>query len=177
MVKWNIDGSHTSVGFEVKHMMVSKVRGRFGEFTGTIDGDPADLANCTITFDIDVRSIDTSNEDRDNHLRSPDFFEVDKYPKINFASKKIVQTAEDEFDIIGDITMKGVTKEITFAAEFEGKAVDPWGQEVAGFAVRGALNRKDFGLTWNQALEAGGVLVGDKIKISIDVEANPAKEA
>jgi len=177
LVKWNIDGSHTSVGFEVKHMMVSKVRGRFGEFTGTIDGDPADLANCTITFDIDVSSIDTSNEDRDNHLRSPDFFEVDKYPKINFASKKIVQTAEDEFDIIGDITMKGVTKEITFAAEFEGKAVDPWGQEVAGFAVRGALNRKDFGLTWNQALEAGGVLVGDKIKISIDVEANPAKEA
>src|SRR5699024_12307128 len=119
-------------------MMVSKVRGRFGEYTGTIDGDPADLANCTITFDIDVRSIDTSNEDRDNHLRSPDFLEVDKYPKINFASKKIVQTAEEEFDIIGDLRMKGDTKEITFAGDIERRGGDPWGPEVAGVAVRGA---------------------------------------
>ena len=175
MTVWNIDKAHTNVGFTVKHMMVSKVRGKFNDFEGTIKGDPTDLTNCEIEFKINVDSIDTSNEDRDNHLRSADFFDVENYPEMTFTSTKIVQTDDDEYEITGDLTMKGVTKEVTLEAEFEGKGVNPWGQEVVGFSVEGKVNRKDFGLTWNQTLETGGVLVSETIKIVIELEANPAQ--
>ena len=175
MAVWNIDATHTNVGFTVKHMMVSKVRGNFNQFEGTIEGDPTDLANSKVQFKIDVDSINTSNEDRDNHLRSADFFDVENYPEMTFTSTKIVQTDDDEYEITGDLTMKGVTKEVTLEAEFEGKGVNPWGQEVVGFSVEGKVNRKDFGLTWNQTLETGGVLVSETIKIVIELEANPAQ--
>lgn len=174
MTVWNIDKAHTNVGFTVKHMMVSKVRGKFNDFEGTIKGDPTDLTNCEIEFKINVDSIDTSNEDRDNHLRSADFFEVEKYPHITFKSTKIEKTDDDEYEVTGDLTMKGVTKEVTLEVEYEGKGTNPWGQEVVGFSIETKVNRKDFGLTWNQALETGGVLVSEKVKIEIDLEANPA---
>ena len=174
MSTWNIDVAHTNLGFTVKHMMVSKVRGNFNEFEGKIEGNPEDLASSKVSFKVDMNSINTNNEDRDNHLRSEDFFEVEKYPTMDFESTKIVKTDDDEYDVTGNLTIKGVTKEVTFNAEFDGKATDPWGQEVVGFAVEGNIDRKEFGLTWNQALEAGGFLVGEKIKIAIDLEANPA---
>ncbi len=174
MPKWNVDVSHTNVGFQVKHMMVSKVRGHFTDFEGTIEGNPENLANSSVKFQVNLDSINTSNEDRDNHLRSPDFFEVEEHPHMIFKSTKITDKGNNEFDLTGDLTIKGVTKEITFDTVFEGKAVNPWGQEVVGFTASGKLDRKEFGLTWNQALEAGGFLVGDTIDISIELEANPA---
>ena len=173
MTKWTVDTSHTGVGFSVKHMMVSKVRGRFTGLEGTIDGNPEDLTNASINFKIDAATINTNSEDRDNHLRSADFFDVEVYPTIVFSSTEIVKKSDNEYELTGDITIKDVTKKITFEAEFEGKGVNPWGVEVVAFEVEGKISRKDFGLTWNTALEAGGVLVGDEIKISIDLQANP----
>lgn len=174
MTTWKVDAAHTDVSFQVRHMMVSKVRGRFDKVSGTIEGDPTDLANTIITFDIKVDSINTANEDRDNHLRSADFFDVEHYPDMTFTSTNIVAKGDGAYDITGKLTIKDTTKNITFKAGFEGKAVDPWGNDVVGFSARGKVDRKEFGLTWNQALETGGFLVGDDIKISIDLEANPA---
>jgi|SRR5690625_1881457 len=173
MSTWNIDVAHTNLGFTVKHMMVSRVRGSFTAFEGAIEGNPEDLASSNISFKVDMNSINTNNEDRDNHLRSGDFFDTETFPTMEFNSTKIVETSEDEFDVVGDLTIKDATKEVTFKAEYEGKATDPWGQEVVGFTVEGSIDRKEFGLTWNQALETGGFLVGDKIKIVIEIEANP----
>lgn len=174
MARWKIDAAHTDVSFQVRHMMVSKVRGRFDKVSGMIEGDPMDLTNAIITFDVEMDSINTANEDRDNHLRSADFFDVEHYPDMTFTSTNIVAKGADEYDITGKLTIKDTTKNVTFKAEFEGKAIDPWGNDVVGFSARGKVDRKEFGLTWNQALETGGFLVGDDIKISIDLEANPA---
>lgn len=176
MSTWNIDVAHTNLGFTVKHMMVSKVRGSFTAFEGAIEGNPEDLAASNISFKVDMNSINTNSEDRDNHLRSGDFFDTEKFPTMEFNSTKIVETSEDEFDVVGNLTIKDATKEVTFKAEYKGKATDPWGQEVVGFTVEGSIDRKEFGLTWNQALETGGFLVGDKIKIVIEIEANPKAE-
>lgn len=175
MAKWNIDASHTNVGFSVKHMMVSKVRGQFGVFEGSIDGNPEDLKNAKIEFKIDAASIDTKSEDRDNHLRSGDFFETETYPHITFTSTEIVEKGKGKYDLTGDITIKDVTKKITFATDFEGQGKNPWGVDVAAFEASTKLSRKEFGLTWNQALEAGGVLVGDDITITLEIQANPAQ--
>ncbi len=174
MTKWTVDASHTSVGFSVKHMMVSKVKGRFTGVEGTIEGNPEDLTGANINFKIDASTIHTNSEDRDNHLRSADFFDTETYPTITFVSTDIVKKGDDEYDLTGDMTIKDVTKKITFEAEYEGKGKNPWGVEVVAFEAKGKISRKEFGLTWNQALEAGGVLVGDDIKITIDVQANPA---
>lgn len=174
MSTWKVDGAHTNVGFSVKHMMVSTVRGRFTEVEGKIEGDPKELTDAKIEFTIDASSIHTNNEDRDNHLRSDDFFDVEKYPKITFVSTEIKQTSDNKYDITGDMTMKGVTNKVTFEAEYEGSATNPWGVEVVAFEVNGKISRKEFDLTWNQALETGGVLVGDDIKVSMELQANPA---
>src|SRR5690625_3941011 len=171
---WKVDSSHTNVGFSVRHMMVSKVRGRFTEVEGTIDGDPKELENSKINFKIDTSTIHTNNEDRDNHLRSGDFFEVEKYPNITFSSTNIVKTDDSNYNITGDITIKDVTKQTTFTAEYLGAGKNPWGVEVVAFEVTGKVSREEFGLTWNQTLETGGVLVGDDIKINIELQANPA---
>lgn len=176
MSTWNIDTAHTNLGFSVKHMMVSKVRGSFTDLEGTINGRPDDLATSEVTFKVKMNSINTNNEDRDNHLRSVDFFDVENFPTMDFKSTNITKTSEDEYDVTGNLTIKGVTKQIIFKAEYEGRATDPWNQEVVGFTVEGAVDRKEFGLTWNQALETGGFLVGDKIKITIDLEANPVAQ-
>ena len=175
MSKWVVDASHTSIGFSVKHMMVSKVRGRFTGIEGTIEGNPEDLTGANINFTLDVATIHTNSEDRDNHLRSGDFFDVEKYPNLSFVSTDIVKTGDNEYDVTGDLTIKDVTKKETFKAVYEGSGKNPWGVDVVAFEVEGKISRKEFGLTWNQALEAGGVLVGDDITITIEAQANPAQ--
>jgi len=173
MKKWNVDASHSSIGFSVKHMMVSKVRGTFGDFTSEVEANETDLTGANIAFTIQVASINTGSEDRDNHLRSADFFDAETYPEIKFVASNIVKKG-DEYEIVGDLTIKDVTKSVVFEAEYGGKGTNPWGVEVVAFEAETKINREDFGLTWNAALETGGVLVGKDIKITLDLEANPA---
>lgn len=174
MAKWNVDVNHTNVGFSVRHMMVSNVKGNFTGFEGSVSGDVDNLTEANINFKIDVNTINTSSEDRDNHLRSEDFFEVEKYPNITFNSTEIKKTGADEFDVTGDMTIKGVTKKTTFKVTYTGSGKNPWGVDVAGFEAETKISRKEFGLTWNQTLETGGVLVGDDIKIMVELQVNPA---
>src|SRR5699024_6730211 len=141
----------------------------------SIEGDPNILTEATINFKIDVNTINTDNEDRDNHLRSDDFFEVEKYPEITFKSTKIVETGNDKYDVIGDLTDKGNTKEATFKLEKTGEGTNPWGVKVVAFEGETKISREQYGLTWNQVLETGGVLVGDDIKINVEVQLNPAE--
>jgi polyisoprenoid-binding protein YceI len=171
ITKWKVDPAHSTIEFSVRHMMVAKVKGAFKEFTANIEADPADLTTANIEFNIDVASVDTRNNDRDNHLRSADFFDVEKHPNLTFKSTKITKTGEGEYEVTGDVTIKDTTRSETFNVSYEGHGKDPWGNEVAGFAVEGKVDRTNYGLTWNAALETGGVLVGDQIKISIDIEA------
>ncbi|WP_413363328.1 YceI family protein [Lysinibacillus sp. 3P01SB] len=174
MTNWTVDQSHSNVGFSVKHMMVSKVKGVFEDYSATVTtADLSDLSDATITFDIQVASISTKSEDRDNHLRSADFFDADQYPTISFQSTDIAKDGDD-YKVTGDLTIKDVTKPVTFNVEFNGRGTNPWGVEVYGFEAETKINRDEFGLTWNAALETGGVLVGKEIKINVDLEVNPA---
>jgi len=169
---WDLDPAHTSVQFSVRHLMVSTVRGAFGKVAGTVAVDEQDLTRSKIQATIDAASIDTRIEKRDAHLKSPDFLDVAKYPTISFVSKKIERVAPDHFKVTGDLTLHGVTREATLDVEGPTPEMnDPWGKTRAGAQATTTINRKDFGLTWNQALEAGGVAVGDEVKITIDVEA------
>ena len=170
MSTWNIDTSHSGVHFSVRHMVIAKVRGAFDEFSGTVELDEANPAASKVSVRIDAASIDTREEKRDAHLRSADFFDVENYPELTFTSTK-VEKADDGYRVTGDLTIRGVTKEVVLAAESLGAGKDPWGNDRIAFSATTAVNRKDFGLTWNQALETGGVLVGDKIEISLDVQA------
>ena len=165
---WQLDPSHSSIGFSVRHLMIATVKGSFGTFESSFSGNEGDLKDATVSAKIDAASIDTSNDQRDGHLRSPDFFDVEKYPSITFAGKRIVGDAFGDFKLVGDLTIRGVTKEITLDASFEGRAKDPWGNSRLGYTAKGKINRSDFGLTWNQALEAGGVVVSEEVKISIE---------
>lgn len=174
MTQWKVDPTHTNVGFEIKHMMVSKVRGDFSDLEGTIEGAPKDLENTKINFRIGINSISTNNEERDNHLRSNDFFEAEKYPNMTFESTTIKKVGDNKYELTGNLTIKDVTKETTFDVEYLGEQTNPWGVAVVGFEASTTISRKAFGLTWNQALETGGVLVGDDVKIQIDLQANPA---
>lgn len=167
---WTIDPAHTTVEFSLKHLMISKVRGQFGAVQGTIVLDEANPANSTVTAEIDVTSIDTRQEQRDAHLRSADFFDVEQYPNITFRSTRVEQ-AGGHFHVIGDLTIRDVTKEVTLHVSDEGRGGDPWGGQRAGFSATTEIDRREFGLTWNQALETGGVLVGNEIKISLEVQA------
>lgn len=174
MEKWNVDVTHTNVGFVVKHMMVTKVRGNFSDIEGTIEGNPEQLENAKINFRVGLASVDTKNEDRDNHLRSADFFDVENHPNMTFESTNIKKVDDDEYELTGNLTIRGVTKEVTFDVEYLGMGTNPWGVKVVGFEADTKISREAFGLTWNQALETGGVLVSDEVKIQIDLEANPA---
>ncbi len=175
MTNWTIDQSHSTVGFEVKHMMVSKVKGHFDSYTVNLEvANLADLTDASISFTFDVASINTKSTDRDNHLKSADFFDVDTFPSISFTSTNVEKDGND-YKVTGDLTIKDVTKPVTFDVEFGGKGTNPWGVEVYGFEASAKINREEFGLTWNQALETGGVLVGKDIKINVELEVNPAQ--
>lgn len=176
-MSWQLDKAHSSINFSVRHMMISTVRGRFEKFSGTIDFDKNDPIKATVNVEIDVASINTNEAQRDNHLRSPDFFEVDKYPTMTFKSKRIEKTGDHHGRIIGDLTIKNITKEVVLEAEYAGQMKSPWGTTSAGASASGKINRKDWGLTWNQTLETGGMLVGDEIKIDIELELIKQEQA
>jgi polyisoprenoid-binding protein YceI len=177
LTTWNVDPTHAELGFAVRHLMLSTVRGRFGAVTGTVKVDEANPRNSKIDVTIDVNSIDTRQEMRDNHLRSADFFDVENHPTLHFVSKRIDGDTTGEFKVTGDLTIRGTTREVTLDVSLQGQGKDPWGNERAGFEATGKIKRSDFGLTWNQALEAGGVAVGDEVKISIDVELVKQQES
>ncbi|HEY3008789.1 MAG TPA: YceI family protein [Micromonosporaceae bacterium] len=166
---FSLDVAHSRVGFVVRHLM-SKVRGVFKEFAGEIIVAENPLES-RVTATMQATSIDTGSPDRDNHLRTGDFFEAEKYPTLSFRSTRVVNASDDTFTVVGDLTIKGVTREVELAVEFGGVARNPWGAEVVAFTATAEIDREDFGISWNQALETGGVLVGRKVKIEIEAEA------
>lgn len=171
MTTYAIDAAHSTLGFTIRHAGIGKTRGAFADFAGTIEvADETTPVGSSVTATIKAASIDTRNNDRDNHLRSADFFDVEQFPEWTFRSTGVSGTNED-FTITGDLTIHGVTKSVELKAEFTGTATDPFGNARAGFEATATISRKEFGLTWNAALEAGGVLVGDKVAISLEIEA------
>lgn len=165
-----IDPTHTEIGFTARHAMVTKVRGSFTEFSGTASSEE-NLNNAQINVEIDVNSVDTRNADRDGHLKTGDFFEVEKFPKITFTSTEVAAKDDETLAVTGDLTIKDVTKSVTIDFEFNGEAVDPFGNTRVGFEGQTTINRKDFGLNFNAALETGGVLVSEKIALNFDISA------
>ncbi|MFZ0996462.1 MAG: YceI family protein [Candidatus Dormiibacterota bacterium] len=176
-MSWKVDNSHTSLEFSARHMMVSTVKGHFKEFTGEVELDPSDLTRSKARAEIQAASLDTREEKRDGHLRSADFFDVEKFPVITYQSGKIESRGDNRFRVQGDLTIRGVTRPVELDVEFLGMSTSPYGFRVAGFEASGSLSRKDFGLNWNVSLETGGFLVGDEIKIRIDAEADEVVEA
>jgi polyisoprenoid-binding protein YceI len=169
-VAYMIDPDHSQVIFSVKHMGISTVTGRFDLFEGTYNFDEKDPANSSVDVSITNSSVNTNKRKRDDHLRSPDFLNVEKYPTITFKSKEVKKGKGNDFTIIGDLTINGVTKQVVLDSEYGGKAVDPMGQERTAFTAETTINRKDFGITWNKTLDSGGLVVGDDVKITLDVE-------
>jgi polyisoprenoid-binding protein YceI len=168
---YTLDPAHTRIGFVARHAMVTKVRGSFNDFEGTATLDAANPANSTARVTIKAASIDTRNAQRDEHLRSNDFLAVDEYPEITFVSTGVRQTDDATFELIGDLTIKGVTNSITVPFSYEGAATDPFGNFRVGFEGAVTISRKDYGITWNAALETGGVLVGDKVVLEFEISA------
>ena len=166
---YTLDSSHSTVEFVVRHMMIAKVRGRFAAFEGSIELAPGSDLPQVVNATIDVASIDTREEQRDTHLKSADFFEAEKYPALTFQSTR-VEGAPGDFKIYGNLTIHGVTREVALAGSFEGRGSDPWGGQRVGYTAHTTINRKDFGLGWNAALETGGVLVSDEVRIELNVE-------
>ena len=172
---WTIDNSHSTVEFSVRHMMVTTVKGRFSDVKGTILDLGDDPTTSSVEVTIDPATISTADPQRDGHLRSPDFFDVEQFPTITFKSSRI-EGSREEFTMIGVLTMRGITREVKLDVAFNGVGTTPWGKTVAGFSAETSINRKDWGLGWNAALESGGWLVGDQIKISLEVEAVKADD-
>ena len=173
---WTLDPSHTLVEFSAKHMMIARVKGRFGTVSGTVELDDSDPSRSSAEVTIDASSIDTRNDDRDAHLRSADFLDVETYPTIEFRSKRFEREGEDRYRVVGDLTIRGETREVVLEMTEEGRAQDPWGNFRIGVSGETLIDRRDSGLTWNQALEAGGVLVGHEVRISLEVELVAASE-
>jgi len=169
---YSVDASHSSVGFSVRHML-SKTKGNFKVFEGTFDFDKNSKVVKDITFKIKTASIDTNNQKRDDHLRGSDFFESETYPEITFVAEKIKKSKDSKYELTGPLTLHGVTKTVTFLGEYLGNVTNPWGQDVASFSASAEINRKDFGLIWNKTLDNGGVLIGETVQISIEIEATP----
>jgi polyisoprenoid-binding protein YceI len=167
---FDMDPQHSSAGFKVRHLMISNVKGEFSKVKGSVDFDPSNPASAHIDAVIDVTTINTGEAQRDTHLKSPDFFDVAKYPTIVFKSKKVTRVAGTKYKALGDLTIHGVTKEVTLDVEATSEVKDPWGNMRFGANATTKINRKDFGLIWNKALETGGVMVGDDVDITIDVE-------
>ena len=172
----DIDASHSEVSFQVRHL-VTQVRGNFNDYEGTINLDPANLERSSVDFRIKAASIDTNNAERDKHLRAEDFFHTEKYPEITFKSKGIKKTGKDTYDVACTLTMRGVAKEVTLPVTYLGAVKDPWGNEKAGFATEITLNRKDYGINWNAALDNGGFVLSDEVKVSINLETQKKKDA
>jgi polyisoprenoid-binding protein YceI len=171
---WTLDPSHTLVEFAVKHMMITTVKGRFGEASGTITLDAEDVSRSRVEVELDAASIDTRSEQRDAHLRSADFLDAENHPKLRFVSRRVEGKAQgegDRFRVVGDLTIRGTTREVVLEAVYEGAGQDPWGGQRSSFSATGRIDRADFGLTWNQALETGGVLVSNEIRLSFEVQA------
>jgi len=168
--KWVIDPQHSEINFKVKHLMITNVKGEFKNFSGDVLSPSDDFDNASITVHIDASSIFTDTDDRDTHLKSPDFLDVENFKEITFVSKSFKKISDDEYKLVGDLTIKDVTNEISFDVEFGGINSDPWGNVKAGFSMEQKINRKDWGLSYNAVLETGGVLVGEEVKINIEVE-------
>lgn len=168
--KWTLDRTHSELAFKVRHMMITNVKGEFTKFDATILSDGKDFTKSSIDVTIYADSIFTNDETRDGHLKSADFFDVEKHSTLTFQGKSLKKEYDDEYKLKGILTIKGVSKEVTLDVEFGGINKDPWGNEKVGFSLNGKINRKDFGLNWNAALETGGVLVSDEVKISADVQ-------
>lgn len=165
---WVLDPAHSELTFKVKHMMIANVKGSFKHFTVEVDG--ADLFKSSVMVTVDASSINTNSDDRDNHLKSADFFDVEQHKNLTFKSTAFKQKDDDEYELTGLLTIKGVTKEVKLEVEFGGINKDPWGNQKAGLTISGKINRKDWGLTWNAALETGGVLVSEEVKISGEIQ-------
>jgi polyisoprenoid-binding protein YceI len=168
--KWAVDPTHSEIGFKVKHMMFTNVSGSFKNFTASAITDGDSFDNASFEFSGDIDSLTTGNTDRDGHLLSADFFDAAQYPKLTFESTSLTKKSDGEYALCGNLTLHGITKAVTLDAEFGGIAKDPWGNLKAGFSITGKLNRKDLGLTWNAALETGGVLVGEEVKLAIELQ-------
>ena len=172
---YNIDTAHSSVTFQIKHLAISKVKGAFTDFTGSFSYDPAKPEASSAVVVIQMASVDTGNEKRDEHLRNPDFFEVDTYPTMTFKSTSVKMKDDEEGQVTGNLTMHGVTKPVTLDLEINGMVTDPWGNERVGASLSGEINRKDWGLTWSKALETGGLVVANEVKILIELEGIKAE--
>jgi len=168
--KWAVDAAHSEIGFKVKHMMFTNVSGSFQKFDAFIETEGDNFENAKIEFTGQVDSITTGNADRDNHLRSADFFDAEKFPQLTFKATSFTKEDEGEYILKGDLTLHGVTKPVKLDVDFGGLAKDPWGNTKVGMSVEGKINRKDWGLNWNSALEAGGVLVGEEVKLAIELQ-------
>jgi polyisoprenoid-binding protein YceI len=168
--KWSIDPTHSEIGFKVKHMMFTNVSGKFGTYDATITTDGDNFENAAIEFSADIASVDTANADRDGHLRSGDFFDAENHPKLTFKASSFKKINEGSYEITGDLNIKGISKSVTFPVEYSGILTDPWGNTKVGLSIEGKINRKDWGLNWNSALETGGVLVGEEVKLNIELQ-------
>lgn len=168
--KWVIDPTHSEIGFKVKHMMFTNVSGKFTKFDASIETEGDDFEGAKIHFSGDIDSVSTGNTDRDGHLLSADFFDAAQFPKITFEATSFTKEDEGDFELTGDLTLHGQTKSVKLAAEYSGQMKDPWGNTKAGFALSGKINRKDWGLNWNSALETGGVLVSDEVRLVIELQ-------
>lgn len=165
---WKLDPTHSELTFKVKHLMISNVKGEFTKFDATIEGDK--FEDSTISASVQTASVFTNNHDRDGHLKSEDFFATENHPEMKFVSTSISKKSDDEYELTGDLTIKGTTKSITLDVDFGGYMTDPYGNEKAGFSIEGKLNRTDFGLNWNAALETGGVLVSEEVKLAAELQ-------
>ncbi|MDZ7808777.1 MAG: YceI family protein [Gracilimonas sp.] len=170
LTKWTIDTAHSEITFKVRHLVISTVTGKFKEFDASLESDNEDFEDAQITFEASINSIETGNEDRDNHLKSNDFFNAAEYPKMIFESTSFKKTGDGEYKLIGDLTIRDNTRKVELDAEYGGTVVDPYGNTKAGFEVTGKINRKEFGLTWSAVTEAGSVVVSDEVKLNLNVQ-------
>lgn len=168
--KWAIDPTHSEVGFKIKHMMFTNVSGKFENYDASITTDGDNFENAAISFSADIDSVDTRNADRDNHLKSADFFDAENHPKLTFKASSFTKIDDDNYELSGDLSMRGVTKFVKLPVEFSGLMKDPWGNTKAGLNISGKINRKDWGLNWNSALETGGVLVSEDVRLNIELQ-------
>jgi polyisoprenoid-binding protein YceI len=170
MATYKIDAAHSEINFKVKHLMITNVTGNFTQFDASMEASADDFSDASISFEADVNSINTNNEQRDGHLKSDDFFNAEQFPKLTFVSSGLQKKSDNEYALTGDLTIRNITKTVTLDVEFGGTMTDPWGQQKAGFEINGKINRKDFDLKWTATTEAGGIVVSDEVKLQLAVQ-------